>query len=200
MKSKSSRAGFTLVEMLVVIGISTLVSAAAIIYSNVGQNEVALTVETAKVAQLILQARELALDTYSGTNSACAYGVHFDYADQTYSLFAYTPGTEHCPSLAVVAAGGLSSSSVMSQYAPSSWQLPVAAGVVLAPPGKVSCTNPMTDVLFYPPSPTMLVSLASNRSEMFSSPSPAESSVCLQTADGKNTATITVNPEGQVNF
>jgi type II secretory pathway pseudopilin PulG len=198
--SRVSRAAFTLVEMLVVIGITTLVSAAAIIYSNVGQNEVALTVETAKVAQLILQARELALNTYSGTEKTCGYGVHFDFTAQTYSLFAYTPGTTRCPSLGDVSSAGLSASELMGQYAPSSWQVPVTQGVALVIPGAAACDNPMTDILFYPPAPATLIVLASNRNGAFSSPSPAESSICLQTSDGKNAATITVNPEGQINF
>jgi prepilin-type N-terminal cleavage/methylation domain-containing protein len=201
--ANARRAAFTLIEMLVVIGISTLVSAAAIIYSNVGQNEVALTVETAKVAQLILQARELALDTYSVSSGACGYGVHFDLNSQpqTYSLFAYTPETGgRCPSLATVMAGGLSSSTMMSQYAPSSWQLPVAQGVSLVVPGTAPCNNPMTDILFYPPAPTTLIVNASNRNGMFSSPSLPESSICFMTTDGNNAASVTVNPEGQINF
>jgi len=208
---RASRAAFTLVEMLVVIGISTLISAAAILYSNVGQNEVALTVETAKIAQLVLQARELALDTYTGTVTSttrpCGYGVHFDFNSnpQTYSLFAYMVPNDiiPCPSVATVVSTtiltfGLGGNT--SAYAPSSWQLPISQGVVLAIPGTATCNNPMTDVLFYPPAPTTMIVLASSSNGRFSSPSPAESSICLQTTDGKNSTTITVNPEGQVSF
>ncbi len=209
LRSRASRAAFTLVEMLVVIGISTLVSAAAIIYSNVGQNEVALTVETAKVAQLILQARELALNTYSGTSGACAYGIHFDLAAQTYSLFAYTPGTAHCPSPATVASTTIITSGPggnMSPYAPSSWQMPVARGVEIASPGTLptACStghagSPVVgDILFYPPAPVTLIAPANNGGA-FSSPTPS-SIICLETSDGGNTAVITVNPEGQVSF
>jgi len=206
MTARASRAAFTLVEMLVVIGITTIVSVAAIVYSTAGQNEVALTVETAKIAQLVLQARELALDTYRGTNSACAYGVHFDLSGQTYSLFAYTPGTPRCPAVETVASSILDVSKaggVVSAYAPSSWQLPVANGVMLIRPGDVNipsaCVNVMTDVLFYPPAPATLVALAGN-GEQFSSPAPPASTICLRTDDGKNTAVITVTPAGQVSF
>ena len=51
-----SRRGFTLVEMLVVIGIMTLFAAISIGYSNVGQNQDALTAETAKMT---IQKREI---------------------------------------------------------------------------------------------------------------------------------------------
>ena len=206
MPARASRAAFTLVEMLVVIGITALVSAAAIMYSNVGQNEVALTVETAKIAQLVLQARELALDTYSGTGGACAYGVHFDLTSvpQTYSLFAFAPGGGPCPSAATVASTTALSSAVMVQYEPSSWHLQPGQGVRLFARGDAgipsSCQNILTDVLFYPPVPATLISLASNPNETFSSPTPSVSSICLQTVDGKNAAVITLNPAGQVNF
>lgn len=203
-KRKSSLAAFTLIEMLVVIGISTVVSAAAIVYSTSGQNEVALTVETAKIAQLILQARELALDTYSGTSGACAYGVHFDLKGnpQTYSLFAYVPGTKHCPAASSVASSSISSA-VMGSYASSSWQLQVPKALALFAQGDAnmpaSCKNLITDILFYPPSPTTLIAIAGTNGT-FSSPSPSVSTVCLRTTNGNNTATITVNPEGQVSF
>jgi prepilin-type N-terminal cleavage/methylation domain-containing protein len=212
LRSRASRAAFTLVEMLVVIGISTLVSAAAILYSNTGQNEVALTVETAKVAQLVLQARELALDTYTGTVTSttrpCAYGVHLDFNSnpQTYSLFAYMVPNDivPCPSVATVVSTTILSfgqGGNTSAYAPSSWQLPVSQGVALVTPGTATCTHPITDVLFYPPAPTtMIVLINSNNNGGFSSPSPAESSICLQTTDKKNFATITISPEGQVSF
>jgi prepilin-type N-terminal cleavage/methylation domain-containing protein len=184
-KKKSSRAAFTLVEMLVVIGISTLVSAAAILYSNVGQNEVALTVETAKVAQLVLQARELALDTYTGTVTSttrpCGYGVHFDFDSnpQTYSLFAYMVPNDiiPCPSAATVVSSTILTSGPsgnMSAYAPSSWQLPVSQGVALVAPGDATCNNLITNVLFYPPIPTTMIVLASDPYGKISSPSQSE--------------------------
>lgn len=214
LRSRASRAAFTLVEMLVVIGISTLVSAAAIIYSNVGQNEVSLTIETAKVAQLILQARELALDTYTGTVTAtshpCAYGVHFDLNSdpQTYSLFAYmVPSNTSCPSPAMVASTTIitpGQGGNISSYASSSWQMPVAQGVRIASPSNnnfpTACGgSPVVgDILFYPPAPVTLISPA-NKNGVFSSPTPS-SIICLETSDGKNTTVISVNPEGQVSF
>ena len=203
--------------MLVVIGITSLFAALAIGYSHVGQNENALTVETAKVAEVMLQARQLALATYGGsaasggTQNACAFGVLFDYTAGTYSLFAYepvAPGTR-CPSLANATAMGFGRNDAYIQpYAASSWQMPFSEGVGIVPPGNFPgvCTNAqganggaISAIMFYPPNPSMLVRYYTTAPGSLGAPQSA-SVVCLQTIDGKNATTITVNPEGQINF
>ena len=54
------RKGFTLIELLMVVAISAMLSAMAISYSNVSKNQITLSVETAKLAQTILRAKDLA--------------------------------------------------------------------------------------------------------------------------------------------
>lgn len=219
------RRGFTLVEMLVVIGITTLFAAMAIGYSHVGENENALTVETAKIAEMILQARELALATYGGsvasggTDNACGFGVHIDYSNQTYSLFAYEPSAPgvRCPSLASTTIMGLgtadSPSLYVKEYDAASWQMSPAQGVELVDGNlPVPCANAVktsdngdvvSDIMFYPPDPVMLVNYADiDAGNPIALHAPKTSSVvCLETADSaQNSAAITVNPEGQVSF
>jgi hypothetical protein len=188
--------------MLVVIGITTILSAVAIGYSKIGQNEVALTVETSKVAELILQAKELAINTYGSTASgekACAFGVHFDFtnpATPTYSLFAYAVVNPdiRCPSAA--------STTVLLDSAkkdsPYSWDISPAQGVTLDDP---KGHNVLTDVLFYPPNPATLISQddPGNYYATFML-SPSTSYIYLSTTDGRNSSTIAVSPDGQVTF
>jgi prepilin-type N-terminal cleavage/methylation domain-containing protein len=115
MSETSSRRAFTLIELMVVLGISAVLSALAITYSKIGQNEVALSVEESKVGQFILQAKQLAIATYtvppSTAAASCGFGVTFNLAatPQTYSVFVYDPaedifrrdvgcsGDERCP-------------------------------------------------------------------------------------------------------
>jgi prepilin-type N-terminal cleavage/methylation domain-containing protein len=209
---KKSRAGFTLLEMLVVIGITTLLAAVAITYSKVGQNETALTVETSKIAELILQAKELAINTYGATAvsgyKACGFGVHFDFSGSTptYSLFAYSVvdnGTMDlpCPSLAstteigLVGPNGEGGIAIPQEYQPSSWEIPLAQGVTMSN----TPANTLTDVIFYPPVPTTLIT-QDDSGGYVSQFLNVTSYIHLSTTDGRNSSTIAVSPEGQVSF
>ncbi len=196
------RSGFTLVEMLVVIGITMLLAALAVGYSKAGQNAVTLTVEEAKVSEVILQAKELAINTYGTTVSgakSCGFGVHFDVSGQTYSLFSYSvPSGTACPALADVQKSGLDQT-VYAEYQPSSWNIPLSQGVRMQ-----SANDALADVLFYPPAPTTLICRtnadtggATPNCGSFLSPT-MDSNIYLSTVDGGSAATISVSPEGQV--
>jgi prepilin-type N-terminal cleavage/methylation domain-containing protein len=210
---RKSRKAFTLVEILVVIGITTLLAAAAIGYSHIGQNEDALTVETAKVAELMLQARELAIATYGGTFHACAYGVTFDYGANgggAYSMFYYLPagssgrcaGPDNAMQTGLSGAGGPYMFEIPEQS--GSWDVAPTQGVKLVGPGSSDepsvCAKAegriLNTVLFYPPNPTTLVSYDGTT---LVDPDPT-SIVCLETVDGQNASVITVNAEGQISF
>ena len=193
-----NRKGFTIVEMLIVLAITALLSTLAIVYTHVGQNQISLSIEESKVAQLILQARELSIATYSTNAATCAYGVSFNYAAQTYSLFAYnsavnTGGRFICPSLASTTAAIAAGS--MAKYGGGSWQVHPANGVVLKDFGAGSST--IDDILFYPPDPFTLIS--TDGGSTFQSPTPT-AYIYLGTADGATTRIITINPAGQVSL
>ena len=61
------RKGFTLIEILIVLAITAVLSGLAIVYTHVGQNQISLSIEESKIAQLILEAKELSIATYSRT-------------------------------------------------------------------------------------------------------------------------------------
>ncbi len=203
MGNGADKKGFTLVEMLIVLAITALLSGLAIVYTHVGQNQIALSIEESKIAQLILQARELSVATYSTDNATCAYGVAFNYASSSYSLFEYNaavslpsyPGRPICPSLASTTAAGAVDPSVMDIYESGSWQVHTAQGVVLDNDGAASDT--IQYVLFYPPDPFTAIDLSSN--DTFQYPAPT-AYVYLSTTDGSDSRTITVNSAGQVSL
>ena len=86
-----SLTGFTLVEMLVVVGITSMLAGAILSYTATSRDRVALSVEEAKLAQTISRAKSLALTTYARDEIPCGYGVSLNYDANAYELFAYTP-------------------------------------------------------------------------------------------------------------
>lgn len=187
--------GFTLIELLIVVAISAMLSSIAVVYSSIERNQITLSVETAKIAGFILQAKNLAIATYGGETNACAYGVSF--ASSTYSIFAFSPSSAPpCPSAASTTAVGISAAD-MSPYSVNSWKVPLAGGVRMKSGGN---GDDLVIILFYPPAPAALISRGGGN---FLDPRiipNITSKVYLTTTDGKASSMISVNAAGQVSF
>ncbi len=195
-----------MIEILVVLAITALLSGLAIVYTHAGQDQISLSIEESKIAELILEAKDLSVATYAANVKTCAYGVHFNYASSTYSLFEYNTaqpvsggGREICPSLASTTAAGAVSAGSMKIYANGSWNVHVAQGVVLHDGGAASDT--IQDILFYPPDPYTLVNISNNTFlGSFTTPAAPTAYIYLSTADGSAVRTIGVNSAGQVSL
>jgi prepilin-type N-terminal cleavage/methylation domain-containing protein len=191
--------GFTLIEIIIVIAISAVLTTIAIAY-NVGvRNEVALSVETAKISQTILTAKGLAFATYRVAPGICGYGVYFNIPSSTYSIFAYEPSAATygpvppCPSIASTTANGIAQDEI-AQYSQGTWNIATQNGVRL----NVGTTgNAVTAVLFFPPQPFTLISTSNANPHPFGN---ANGTVHLLTVDGKSSSTISVTLGGQVNY
>lgn len=83
--------GFTLLEILVVLGITTFLTGMVLTYGSRGRNQTAVYVEQAKLAQIILRAKSLSVATYNKPDIPCGYGVSVDYITNSYELFSYKP-------------------------------------------------------------------------------------------------------------
>ncbi len=207
-----NRKGFTLVELLVVIGISAMLTSIAITYSSIARSQVALSVEAAKVGGAIYRAKDLSIATYNippapGGTKVCGYGLAVDVANNTYSIFAFHPDrtkaayagidlTHFCPSLAAVIAAGLAANE-MASTSPATWQVPIANQAHLYNGGG----NTLTAALFYPPDPDTLLTngnLSSNNMSFLASPAPL--SAYISVLNGTATTSVTINPVGQITF
>lgn len=193
-RKKGGHSGFTLIEMLIVIAISGMIASLAISYSGTERNQTALSVEKTKLAQFILQARALTLATHTNQEGyVCGYGVKFDTAANTYSLFAYIPqiGPAACPfdtdiTYAALTAETASGMSVEVEDTAATWQVQPGNNIILADAPPI--------IFFYPPEPETFI---------FNSPGDsgsAQGSIVLESSDQKNSTTIAVNSSGQVNF
>ena len=78
--------GFTIIEMLVIIGILSLISAILIINIHTGGQQVILFREQAKIVSILSRAKSLSVATFGKTGVPCGYGVHFE-APSTFLIF-----------------------------------------------------------------------------------------------------------------
>jgi prepilin-type N-terminal cleavage/methylation domain-containing protein len=197
------RAGFTLIELLIVVTISAFLSGIVILYSSVGRNQVSLSVQSTKVAQLLSRARALAVSTYAnpGGTHLCAFGIVFDPSSNQYSLVGYEgpSGSASCPSASTVLANGVTVGD-LTQYTPATWQVSLAAGVKFNP---VYTTAPLSLVLYYPPDPTALLSttacLTSDPTCTYNFGNQS-GNIYLVTSDNSASTVITVGFGGQISW
>jgi prepilin-type N-terminal cleavage/methylation domain-containing protein len=193
---RRSARGFTLIEIIIVIAISAVLATIAIAYNAGVRDEVALSVETAKVSQTILNAKALALATYTGIGSdviICGYGVYFNMAANEYSIFQYVPAGLTCPTLASTTVDGVTPAD-MQEYSQSTWDIPLANGVKLVSGGH---NDDLAAVFFYPPMPATLISTSTASPYVFAA---GEGTVYLETIDGSSSSTVSVTPGGQVDY
>ncbi len=97
-KNRKRSFGFTIIEMLVILGVLALLSGVLIVYSRSGEMASNLIRQSAKMVADINRAKNLSITTTTFTNSfgqnlkPCGYGVYFDtnsIPDQ-YIIFADT--------------------------------------------------------------------------------------------------------------
>lgn len=83
-----SRNGFTLIELIVVLGITALLSSILISYNSTSRQQLALYAEQIKFVETILRAKALSLSpSIQSSSGVCGYGVQIDYTAMNYSLF-----------------------------------------------------------------------------------------------------------------
>lgn len=198
----SADRGFTLIEVLIVVAITSLLSGMVMTYSSRGRTQVALYVEAAKLSQVILRAKSLAVATYSdpnllGSGIPCGYGVQIDYAAGTYSLFSYMPAlpSVSCRPTPVGALSGIGANPVGED--PTNYIYSAIDTVRLSPGVVYGSGNPkLTDILFIPPDPATLI---------WSDDSAAASNVAsevdfVSTADALSKVTVKISAAGQITF
>lgn len=189
-----TRRGFTLIEVLVVVGITTILAGMVLTYSSRGRNQVALYVEAAKLSQVILRAKSLAIATYISATQGpvCGYGVHIDYATGSYSLFSYNP--VDCSPISI-SGGAINMEDAASNYkAIETNQL--AQGVIYGVGSNDPNSPKLTDIFFIPPDPATLI-----WSEGSGVASNLASNVSLvSAADPQSGITVRASTAGQITF
>lgn len=190
--SRSSRPGFTLVEVMVVMAVTAMLSALILVYNASTRETLRLFTEKARVAQLILRAKSLALSTYSENDTPCGYGVRFQHEEARYALVAYRLAS--CTDRSRVDVDEEAFETVQL----SSFDLPATLEFVTdgsSPTDTADRVEEASYVMFIPPDPLVMVA--------------REDGTLIENGLGKielrvkgrpTNAIVTVNASGQVTF
>lgn len=160
--------GFTLIEVLVILGVTTFLMSILILYSRVGERQILLLRERARLVNTILRSKALAIQTFQQPKEVCGYGVHFE--TNRYILFKDVKD----------AAADCATSD--KKYSGS------AEDVEIFQPENLKLTDlTVTDILFIPPDPATLLI-----------PVQTETVITIATLDSSASVKIKVNNAGQV--
>lgn len=161
--------GFTIIEILVSLGIMALLTSLLLLYSRTGEKQIMLFKEQAGLVSAVLRAKSLSIQTFSEQAPACGYGIRFNLADNNFVLYkdsapnceeanrSYDPGEE-----------------LETHDLPADLQF---------------TQLDLTDVVFVPPDPKTFLD---------QDPSKKEALVRIGTADGTAEITVKINNAGQV--
>ena len=173
--------GFTLVELLVVIGIVALLSALVTINWRGSQDNLALQRSAVKVSQDIKRAAELSLRGQSfscATGSITGYGIYFDIASpNSYLIFA------DCNNDQTYNAGPAGDGVIPNAVAP------LESGVIIS-----AVTSSAVSIVFVPPDPTVTIKNGSGAALL-----SAQITLSLQN-NPSSTKVMTVNSKGVVSI
>jgi prepilin-type N-terminal cleavage/methylation domain-containing protein len=199
----ATRAGFTLVEILVVTSIGILLAAYGFSYSSTSRMLTTLSVERARAGQFILKAKSLTLATALRKLSVgrpCGYGVRVSYGNPaSLTLFSYSLPRDASPSGKEVckdANGRLRMD--LTEGADPERDAPAGETIVFERDVRLRADAGKLDrVFFLAPDPQTFIWTDGDGT---GAPNATRGTLTLETADGKAVMKITVGFAGGVNF
>ena len=169
--------GFTLVEILVVVAITVLLSSLAISYNRSGEKQIILFRDQALVVGLLNRTKSLAIQKYrdpsiSGDYLTCAFGLHFEPGSRDIILFQDLNEDDNCDSAiyGYDLTEGIETFSLNSRLEFSG--IPVGG----------------LDILFVPPELSVITA----------PPDRLPVTITIQTIDGSLITSITISTAGQI--
>jgi len=165
--------GFTVIEMLIVVAILGVISAALITSMHVGERQIALFKEQARIINVLSRAKALSIATFGeGGSVPCGFGVHFE-APNKFLIFKDLATASDC----VSADKKYSDSSEIYE----SFQLD--SRVAFDALG-------LSDIVFIPPAPTVIINLNGVQQD--------QATIIIKTVSGSDSKTIKINSAGQI--
>lgn len=181
-----TRNGFTLLEMIIVVGITALLMGYILTYTSTSRNQIALHTEEARIAQTVARAKALSVATYNRPDVPCGYGVRFLYGEtetdaDSYSIFRYNPPECNYPIEAI----DFGFADILND---GNYIIPEYLDIDGAE------ADALQYILFVPPNPDTYVWRVADFA-----PS-ADATVYLRTEDGYASLRVKVNSAGQISL
>ena len=182
--NRSCATGFTLIEILVVVSVTLVLSGILIGYSREAGKQLILMNNQAKLVSLIARAKSLSTATFlentlpllPGSPVVCGYGVHVDTASGEIFIFR---------DLAVDCASGdnkFGSGDVKLTGQLNVFELNSQAT-------QFASDTPLRAVIFIPPDPTIIIN---------GDVSTKEAAISIEVKDGSSKSTVKINNAGRI--
>jgi prepilin-type N-terminal cleavage/methylation domain-containing protein len=190
-KIKKQNSGFTIIELIVVFGVISILSSYLILYNKVSQSQIILSLEQAKIIELLNQAKSLSISTYLNANASCGYGVNINYSQpESYELFSYGISGPGCKNI---------------QSIDTSSSTYVLIGQKNTLPKELkfnnATSNYLNTIFYMPPQPKILIWANNNPTPIDeNSPNNYDAKIYLKTQDNSLEKIIKVNIMGQISF
>ncbi|MCX6703022.1 MAG: prepilin-type N-terminal cleavage/methylation domain-containing protein [Candidatus Wolfebacteria bacterium] len=167
--------GFTLVEMLIVVAITAMLSSLLIVYNRTGEYQIVLFREQSKLASAVFRAKTLSVATFGKSESPCGYGVHLDPGGSYFIYRVFPLAGEDCfsPSMSKKYVDGASDKFESDFFLPST----------------ISFVDlDVSDIFFMPPNPDTYIFNASG----------GDARIVLAITQTGNSSAVVVTPAGQI--
>ena len=179
--------GFTLMELLVVMGITMMLSASAIGYSRGGEDVLNVQISAQKILSDVNQVVSYSLSSpgrRSDPNKRyCGFGMHLTSGSRTYDIFGDVPSGSSCKNSNDITKDKRFDASDEKLYVPApTLKHSVIDSVKLIPSGTV-----INDIVFVPPDPTLYVNGATTTDKI----------EIVVRSERNETRSVCVNPIGQ---
>ena len=179
------RTGFTLIEMLVVISVTLILSAVLIGYSREAGKQLLLVNNQAKLVSLISRAKSLSIVTFIENTAlpsspsdpkVCGYGVHVEKGTGEVSIFRDL-AIDCANSDNKFGSGDVKLTSQLDIFKLDSQVTQFASDTTLR------------DVIFIPPDPTTIIN---------GDVSTKEAAISIEVKDGSSKSTVKINNAGRI--
>jgi hypothetical protein len=165
-----STTGFTIIEILVLLGVLSLISTILIINTHSGEKQVNLFKEQARIVSILFRAKSLSISTFgeTGISIPCGYGVHFNDSG---SFLIFKDLAPDCKS-------------ADHKYTDTN---EIYESFQLDPAIEFDSLN-FSDVVFIPPDPSVVITPSSQD----------QATIILKIIGSPTTASIKINSAGQI--